>query len=91
MKAKAKKQTIQVSVTKRDIEEGDRFDGRSCPIALAIRRAMRTKSVAVIGANIIYIRKLLWKGEKRVKDFIRKFDSGQRVQPCSFTITKYDE
>lgn len=74
-----------VKVTKADIENGVREESRYCPVALALRRTFKTRSISA-GPGILDIREqCVWTPE-RVSCFIRDFDKSKPVKSFQFTL-----
>ena len=75
---------ILIKVLRRDIKAGIRERYRSCPVALAVRRAriMPKKDVFVGSGTLDCGRR--WKYPAYVEAFIHKFDFGKKVSPISF-------
>ena len=75
---------MKITVTKKDILEGTRASGKSCPIALACRRA----GIDIgNGVGMCFI----WADPQidiplKVSTFIEKFDDGKPVKPFSFHL-----
>jgi hypothetical protein len=79
--------TKTINVTQHDIDNGIADSNKSCPVALAIRRAFKKgKPYALVGWYTIGI------GTKRintpsvVRNFIYDFDKKSEVEPFSFTL-----
>lgn len=78
----------KIEVTQDDINNGDRDDTQSCPIALALLKAGFTEP-RVDGCDICYT-----EGDKVksvmspsvVRDFVKSFDRGLPVKPFSFEL-----
>ena len=83
---------MRIRVTRRDIEEGVQGNSFHCPVARAVRRALRASEVWVreiiivtkAGAKEIYVT------PPAVLDFIEQFDSAvlefESPKPFSFTL-----
>lgn len=92
---------LKVKVTKRDIERGKRECAGRCPIALAIKRTLRAKSVEVEGGDLIRIVKRTKLGleeswnaidKTMVDQFITRFDGGAKdLEPFEVEIAYDDE
>ena len=88
----------KIKVLKKDIVNGNGNCGLSCAIALAVRRAFKTKNVFVIAYDEdnddelrIVVEKTLYKimgkdNYNKVTDFISDFDMGVDVKPIEFYI-----
>ncbi len=92
-----KKKTIKISVEAKDIENGKRRNGESCPIALAIGRQLKNKnyflSISSSGSSYLYshnpfLTVTLFGLPDKAEKFIRKFDKKGRktVKPISFEL-----
>ena len=83
---------MQIRVTRRDIEEGVQGNSFHCPVALAVRRALRAREVWV--REIIIVTRARAKETyvtpSAVLDFIEQFDSAvpefESLKPFSFTL-----
>jgi len=83
---------MHIRVTRRDIEEGIQGNSLHCPVARAVRRALRAREVWVreiiivtrAGAKATYVT------PSAVLDFIEHFDSAvlefESPRPFSFTL-----
>lgn len=88
---------FRIEVMKRDISRGVRGDCNKCPIALAIRRALRVKSKTLIQAGSTTVdffktREADLLGQSRLpkitNSFIYEFDRGwATAKPFAFTLT----
>lgn len=81
-----------VKVKSSDIKQGVRLDSTKCPIARSLRRIFPKRGVSVYGAEA-YVK--AHNGDTRAfllpydaRNFIDAFDSGRKVSPLSFVITK---
>lgn len=84
--------THEIEVTEDDIARGKRCDARSCPIALAIRRAVGREYGVLVAYSNIY----LGLDEQAVPDWrmtppaierwLLDYDNGLAVQPFSFDL-----
>lgn len=78
--------TMRIEVTQEDIKKGERHSGISCPIALALKRALPGRHVGVseetadIGENARVLLPL------EAQDFIDDFDDGLGVDPFAFEL-----
>lgn len=80
-----------IEVTQQDIDAGAKRHCTSCPVALAISRAM--------GGGMVVVRYRTWSAPglcasgglpPSVTEFIRSFDAGRAVDPIKFRITLPD-
>lgn len=74
-----------IEITQADIDAGVRGDGELCPAALATKRAIGRDDVtklAVVPASHE-------EGDK-LKEFMRRFDNGEPVEPWSYKIVSYE-
>lgn len=83
----------KVNVTKRDIANGLRFDCQGCPIAIAVRRALRLKKGCQISAESVGVfigqREVKYRYYgKQVTEFMFAFDRKASVKPFSFSIRR---
>lgn len=79
---------MKITVTKKDIEDGQTKDCISCPVALATKRKMKT-TVHVWNHSIFCFNGNGWDSmilPKFVVDFIHHFDEGKNVKPFSFNL-----
>lgn len=78
-------EVVYVVVTAKDIENGVREEPSKCPIALAASRQLGT---AVMWARILEDRTKdrFARVPDRVRDWITRFDRGDRVQPIRFKV-----
>lgn len=77
---------LQISVTAADIAKGKPRDVRWCPIARAVRRLGKKKSVEV--CNDIKLGSARYSITDKASDFIDGFDEGVKVKPFSFVAKK---
>ena len=81
--------TVEISVTAKDITEGDAEECTSCPIALAAARKFPDRRVRVYPLSIVlaaigtYSRYMLPAEAIR---FVDDFDNGHSVQPFTFQL-----
>lgn len=93
-------ETIRVEVTEEDIREGERDNCRSCPIALALQRAL-PPDVELVTVGRYYARWAfdeskfaLWFAATlplQAKRFIALFDDGMAVEPFAFELFMEEE
>lgn len=79
-----------IKVTQEHIDEGFPGEADSCPVALAIQQ--KTGDLhATVNAKCIFFRyrskDKTRKTPKKVVNFIKKFDSGDKVKPFSFELS----
>lgn len=80
---------LRVSVTQTDIEEGERADCYTCPIALAAARTMKNRGVEgvvrVTEESLVVYPKgdptVGYRSGTAVAEFISKFDTNRQVEP----------
>jgi hypothetical protein len=83
---------VTVRVTTSDIRRGLHWEGHTCPVALALKRATNYEYLFRVGFRSIHYRKEVLRTVKRVntpmkvRKFLPLFDSGQKVQPFEFMI-----
>lgn len=84
---------IQICVTDEDIENGDRKDGRWCPIALAAKRVFPDLTDLFVGEHTLYYDGLM--GKRKVSlpleasNFVKAFDTvfpRQTPEPFCFDV-----
>lgn len=80
---------ITINVTQEDIDKGQRRSPETCPIALAASRILSSKvQVGIIG---MYTKqRAITNIPLLAKQFIIKFDDGEKVGPFSFEIDVYE-
>lgn len=74
----------RICVTAKDIAKGKRVDANSCPVALALKRAL---------GYLCPVTRSYWRNgddevptSDKVHEFVRKFDQGIAVKPFSFYV-----
>ncbi len=80
----------RIVVTQEDIDKGEKLECSSCPIALAMKRVIKCKSVFVASATAT----VCWSGfntetsklPTRAGLFVRNFDGGMKVKPFVFSV-----
>ena len=83
---------MKINVTATDIDKGIRSDDTHCPIALAVKRALRKrKGLFVTDIGIEWENKderieKLCGLPARARKFVERFDEGKPVKPFSFNI-----
>lgn len=80
-----------IQVTQEDINTGMQDVCQHCPIALAIKRALKAELVSVYNFSIhVFISNSEMSYKYRVTDaiysFIERFDEGVKVEPFSFNL-----
>jgi hypothetical protein len=82
---------MKIEVTQDDIDKGHRKMSRSCPVALAVKRAYGAEEVvadncliSVYDVNCKPIKK--FKTSTEVSHFMMDFDDSLPVQPFSFEV-----
>jgi hypothetical protein len=78
--------TVEINVTDEDIKNGERADCELCPIACAARRA--GIDYALVNTTYILVGPMAVRIAlpTEAQAFVIEFDSGQPVQPFTFTI-----
>lgn len=84
---------MKIEVTNHDIDCGDRWSFRSCPIARAIDRATSSTWLTLV-VNPKHVSRKITTGSpkeeaqlpKIAEDFIFQFDSGCEVEPIAFDL-----
>ena len=74
-----------INITQNDIKEGVQSSPTMCPIARAVRRALKPNDIYVDSMNVIIGRKVFLLPHA-VTNFIQGYDIGLRVQPFKFTL-----
>ena len=78
---------IRIEVTQKHIDEGEKRDCFSCPIALALYESMPQKTPKVEGCWT-RIGKRTVHNSPRTRAFISDFDEGYPVKPCILILTE---
>ena len=76
---------MKITVTKEDIEKGQRDSVSRCPITRAFKRKTRQKNVRTEYAEI-FVTDNYFKLPKRARKFIKDFDNNGKVKPFSFNV-----
>lgn len=76
---------MEITVTKKHIRNGRRFDKNHCPIAMAIKDASCDLVEDVDGINVT-VGFITYELPKIAQAFVVMFDGGQRVRPFSFKL-----
>lgn len=79
---------IKISVTRAHIRDGVPHSECNCPIALALKDALITDSVAVSRSGI-RVNNTSFEVDKKDLKFMERFDGGQRVHPYSFELIRH--
>jgi hypothetical protein len=83
--------TLVVSVTQDDINNGQRGNPWSCPIALAAKRALHEPELSVDGCHLNIEEYGAMVGcfdlPDECSEFVRAFDDGEAVQPFEFAMS----
>ena len=74
---------ITFTVTKRDVELGEKMEGNHCPIARSINRARKKKGIACVSKWKIIVGSKAYSAPNKVQEFIDDFDCG-RIVPSEF-------
>ena len=74
-----------IEVTQEDIDNGVPLQGDRCPVAHAIRRAMKTSWASVGDGEICFSNRTI-STPLEVDEFIDSFDNGFHVEPFTFNI-----
>lgn len=79
---------MKIIVTESHIQKGARYDGGSCPIALAIMEKLKLNPahIAVAPTFITYYGGGIYRLPRKVLQFIDMFDRGEEVKPLSFDL-----
>ena len=88
--------TITVTVPQDHIDRGERQNGESCPVALAITRRMPKWTEVDVGETMFTF--VLPSGERDTSflpeeacHFIASFDAGKPVEPFTFALDRCEE
>lgn len=76
-----------IKVIQKDIDDGVRTHGNECAVALAVRRAFRTKDVSV-GLGSCRVKEKEYTLPKKCEKFIERFDLTGKGKPFSFELGK---
>lgn len=84
-------QTIKFSVTQSHIGEGERWDPRGCPAALAVRGALFDCDHCSVYSYSAYVGFMGEQSHKyalstRLQQFVDDFDEGREVEPAEFCM-----
>ena len=72
-------------IGKNDIKNGKRGDAYDCPIALAVKRKLKTDNVRVNFWSIT-INGTKYTAPRNAKEFIYNFDARNKVKPTTINI-----
>ncbi len=75
---------MRIHVNYRDIDDGEPGSPHRCPIALALKRKLKTTNVRVTGGALIDGHRFSLPAKAR--DFISDFDEGRDVEPLVFNL-----
>lgn len=81
------KRKIEVEVRPINIALGVPGEPDTCPIALAIKKKYLTDDVEV-GCEGVTLNHIEYVGTKKLKDFVKKFDNGIKVNPTKFMFVE---
>lgn len=76
---------MRIDVTQYDIDHGSRARSTSCPVALAVKRAVGREDVSM-GAWTGHVGETVVKLPLEVTKFVSAFDSNNPVAPFSFDL-----
>ena len=86
---------IKIKVMRKHIEEGDRMEPESCPIALACREQVRAARIGKWEVGSSQVKdchgEIVFRLTQPCQDFVYDFDHSRDVKPLSFTITLPDK
>lgn len=74
-----------IEVTQEDIDQGQRAEIRECAIALALNRTFDSH-YSVVSPTFFSVGTWFAKLPKAAREFVRKFDAGERVKPFCFAL-----
>ena len=89
IRSTAKETTLKVSVTKMDIAYGRPMNSGQCPVARAVRRAIRNPDADVDVGNYsidIYDKHLYGMLDNEIATWISMYDHGEPVKPFKFEL-----
>ena len=93
---------ITINITAENIVKGRPHCNRSCPIALTFNKGKGVKGVAHATIfdthSTLFLKKKIngktptldFRHSKEIKDFIEKFDAGEKVEPKQIIFNKKD-
>jgi len=83
---------VRVAVTQNDIEQGERHKSYACPVARAIRRALRKRGIGVVLVEVDYVDFANEDGKwhcpfpDRIARWIERYDASEPVKPTWFDL-----
>lgn len=82
---------MKIQVTQDDIDKGEIENPNTCAIARAVKRETHRRHVGIYEDNGIEIEKDHYKmpWTKTIRNFIDRFDKGEKVRPFSFELKGY--
>jgi hypothetical protein len=87
--------TVKVEVTQDDINNGKRGECSRCPLALAIRRAVRPEICVLVGSFDYVLQGDRTRHNRSLpqiaKNFVRRFDDFAKCKPVSFSLCIPDD
>ena len=79
---------IRIEVTEDDIRKGIKFSAHSCPLALALKRALNHPNAWIGPDSFGVADDSLGRTPPTAITFIKTFDGGNKVEPFVFWIPK---
>jgi hypothetical protein len=80
----------EIKVTPYDIKNGDAGNIFSCPVALAVNRALKDDATSRVGVSTITIvhdgGRHTIVSSSEVCNWIHQYDTRKKVEPCTFTL-----
>lgn len=76
----------RIRITDQKIEDGQPGEIDLCPVALALKEAFKTDNVSVDQNTLSVTVSYEFETPAKVRQFIKKFDDNQQVQPFEFTL-----
>lgn len=73
-----------ITVTAKDIRDGNRMFPETCPVALAVRR--ETGQPFIVGARHVWLKSRRYCLPKKAQTSILDFDEGRKMKPFSFEL-----
>ena len=85
---------MKIRVTRDEIDRGDRYRSRSCPVALAVSKVLKEGVMVTVGPNYFTVFGKMEgasiceviKFGQEVAEFIRDFDGGEKVYESEFEV-----
>ncbi len=89
------KNKLLICVSQQDINRGIRCSGNTCPIALALKRALTWTDIAGpelhVDGLLMFIDEVAYHVPRSVSSFVREFDNQNTVRPFNFWLRRENE